>query len=168
MPFDLSDDLWLVTFLQAILDSAAAALADLAPARRFVSPGLPVPDCSQLSVHLVDIRPAQIDTQTQSRPHATKEAVAVADVMVVLYRCVPGLIEGAPSAPSAGALDGEGKAMAQSAQRLLFGLMAAALGGTLVPANVLTHPSVLFRAAEQITPQAGLAGWRMTMEVKLA
>lgn len=161
----LSDPLWFSKFLGTVLSVAATSLGAAAPSRRYVAAGLPAPDCNQLVVHWDRIRPTQRPTQSQSSPVGTHEIVSVADVMITLHKCVTALTAD-NQIPDATTLDAEGRAFADSAQAMWFGLLAATIDGTLFPTQ--QRPPVLWRDMIQLAPQAGLATARATMEVTLA
>lgn len=154
---------WFSDFLTTVLTKAAALLGDDAPDRRYVSPGTPVADCAQLTVHAERLRPSRTPTTSQSSPSI--EIVTVSDVIVTLYRCVTSLTADS-GIPETAVLNADGVAMSDIGAKLWFGLLAATVDGTLFPAIV--RPLVLWRDIAQVSPQSGLAGWRATMEVTLA
>lgn len=166
-PVPGTDTTWLGDWLEAVLARAASVLGADAPPRRYVSPGEPAPDCDQLTVHAMLLRPgggaAQELTRPEFLPKASLLVVTVAEVQVTLWRCVHAVTETGP--PSAAALNEDGVTMARIGQALWYGLTADSVDGTLWPLQ--TKPVVLWRAMQQIAPQAGIAAWKMSGEVSL-
>jgi hypothetical protein len=167
MPVPGTDTAWLGTWLGLVLQRAAFVLGPDAPARRYVSAGEPVPDCDQLTVHVDRLRPgggAAVElTRTQFLPKASLLVVTVAEMQITLWRCVHAVDEN--GLPSAAALDSDGITMARLGQALWYGLTAESIDGALWPLQ--TKPVVLWRAIQQVAPQAGIAAWKMTGEVSL-
>lgn len=161
----LSDPQWFSKFLATVLAKSVSILGADAPTRTYVSPGTPVPDCGQLTVHFERVRASQRPTQGQQNPMGTHAVVTVADVVITLQRCVQSLTP-AGDIPTAETLDEAGRDLGDLAQLLWFGLLAATLDGTLFPTQ--ERPPVLWRDMTQVAPQAGMAGLRATMEVTLA
>lgn len=166
-----TDALWLGAWLDAVLARAAVVLGADAPARRYVSAGEPVPDCDQLTVHVERLRTGAGAfnelTRPQVLPKASLLVVTVAEVQITLWRCTGAAIQDGdpPRLPTAAALHDAGITMARLGQALWYGLTQESIDGTLWPLQV--KPVVLWRAATQVAPQAGIAAWKMTGEVSL-
>lgn len=159
-----ADPQWFSKLLASVLAKATTILGTNAPSRVYVSAGVPVPDCGQLTVHAERFRPSQSLTRSQSSPAGTQQIASVADVVVTLYRCAQSLTrEG--DIPTAESLDADGKAMADIGATLWMGLLIATVDRSLFPE--LVQPEVLWRECVQLSPQAGFAGWKATMEVSL-
>lgn len=162
-PFQ-TDPLWFSKLLGSVLSKAQAILGVNTPSRAYVSAGTPVPDCGQLTVHAERFRPSSPLTRTQSDPRGTKQIAYVADVVVTYYRCVSSLSQEG-GIPDQATLDADGRVMADIGAALWLGLILATVDQSLFPE--LVKPEVLWRDSVQLTPQAGLAGWKATMEVSL-
>lgn len=162
-PFQ-ADAQWFSKLLAAVLAKAVVILGANAPARSYVSAGVPVPDCGQLTVHAERFRPSQPLTRSQGIPAGTKQIASVADVVVTLYRCAQSLDQEG-GIPTASSLDADGRTMGDIGATLWMGLLVATIDRSLFPE--LVQPEVLWRGQEQLTPQAGLAGWKATLEVSL-
>lgn len=167
-PVPGTDPLWLGDWLEAILQRAVIVLGTDAPDRRYVSPGEPVADCEQLTVHASNIRTgagaSNELTRPESLPKASLLVVTVAEIQVTVMRCVHTVTVGG-QLPDAHDLDDDGRLMARIGQALWYGLVAESVDGSLWPLQV--KPVVLWRTCTQVPPQGGIAAWKMTGEVSL-
>lgn len=163
-PSFLADPQWFSKLLASVLAKAVVVLGPNAPTRAYVAAGTPVPDCGQLTVHAEGFRPSQRLTHTQNEPMGTKQIAHVADVVVTYYRCIAAA-SAENGMPETATLDSDGKVMADIGATLWIGLLVATIDRSLFPE--LVQPEVLWREQAQLSPQAGLAGWKATMEVSL-
>lgn len=153
---DLLDDL----LLEAISALGANPEAEDAPERRYVAHGLPVADCDQLTVHLVRLVPRLLEDPRQGRCTILHQAV----METRLWRCWPTGTEKVPT-PSAAVIGDAARQLAADGWALWKGLTRAWVEGAW-PEGVPCK-QVKWGTLEPLTPQGGLAGWRLDVTVQL-
>lgn len=133
-----------------------------APVRRFVSPGAPLPDCSQLCVHVNNITDRFARTAEPAAPKLN-----VPSLIVTLLRCV-----------HAGSGEGDKWKPPTPAQQNADSQQLYADGWALWNHiyNLIRHEPRLFLetcsradfvSMQSIAPEAGLAGWQLAFLVQL-
>ena len=156
---------------ETLLDVAVAALDTLpdydatlvgAPARQFVSPGLPAHDCEQVTVQMFSV--AEAPTITMSTLDVGKRGVT-GRVSYVLYhvevvRCIP---TSATRPPSAAAL-GVAAAQENADVWVLWEALHAARRDAVLTDRC---SNVVIAAAQPLTPSGGFGGWRVPVEVQI-
>lgn len=146
----------LETLAEDILTEARLALA-FAPARYFVSHGEPAWDCGMLTVHLLRLRPKLFLDPTSGRCMD----VPVAVWRVSLLDCVL-TVDGKGKPPKAADMNAQGLRLVGEGWRLRKALTAACKAGAFGPCqNVSVLP------LEPFSPQGGLAGWYVDIEIEL-
>lgn len=139
-----------------LLTEAADAL-NPAPTRQFVSHGEPAWDCSQLTVHLVNVHPKPFLDPTSAKC----AVVAVAVYRIGLVGCVAGP-DGKGRPPMAVTLNDEALALLNQAWRLWKTLTRRWRDGAFGDCKLVT-----WLPLEPAEAQGLMAGWKMDVEIEL-
>ncbi len=151
---DVQDDL-----LMEAVSALAADGASPAPERRYVAHGTVTWDCELLAVNIVRVLPKLVDPRAQSC--AVMHEVTYA---VTLLRCYP-MPSDRGQPPSADDLTDAGRDLATDGQALWKGLTRAWADGSWpvgIPCSKVTWGGL-----EPLAPSGGLAGWRVTVTVRM-
>lgn len=157
------------------LNAAAAALDTIptytgletlkaAPERRFLSPGKPIPDCDQLTVHVARVtedatRPTGIAVGTR---HKQEFRVNLVAFVVTLYRCVP-KIGSDLKAPRVDAQEAADAQLNADAWALWNHIWNGLRSGELLPRCRLVYMDAL----DALENAGGYGGWRLTIRAQV-
>lgn len=124
-------------------------------------------DCDLLAVTFDAVRPSG-GVLMFTNPDPSCQIVPVADLSVVLLRCVEALTSAA-EIPDADAMDAETEALNADGFALVRYLLDQWRAKTLFPtARITAYRDVQFGDLTPVPPQGGLAGWRLPVSVQLS
>lgn len=130
------------------------------PAMQYVAHGLNFAwDCELVAASIVAVR------MERQAGHGCA-VIPVATLAVTLLRCYPKAGDGGDNVPSSDEINAAARVLAVDAGALAGGLVDAWADGSLfaaVPCSAVT----IIPGIEPLGPAGGLAGWRVTLEVRL-